>query len=397
MKVTRVDSFAVRKAPAKGPAYWGKRTWGNAQKTRGADLSAEYPSPFRRRYIYSDTIDTTLVRITTDDGKVGWGEAKAPVAPEAVKIIIDQLLAPIVIGCDPREVTLLWERMYAGMRVRGHDTGFYLEAISGIDIALWDLTAQAAGIPLYQALGGAFRNPVRVYASGIPALPLDASDEEWEDLQRSAKEIKERGFTALKVALGQGIAGDLRSTRLIREAVGSDFILFADAAGVYDVAQALRIGSALQDLNYGFFEMPIAPELLDGYERISKHLKIPLALDSLANRFQVKDFLMRGALGVVQPDVCRAGGVTESRRIAELADTFGAAFAPHVSIGSNIHFTATAHLAAAMPNTLIGEFWCGNNPLGDELSETPLDLQNGYLRAPEAPGLGVIIRADRLA
>jgi L-alanine-DL-glutamate epimerase-like enolase superfamily enzyme len=89
--------------------------------------------------------------------------------------------------------------------------------------------------------------------------------------------------------------------------------------------------------------------------------------------------------------------VTESRRIAELADTFGAAFAPHVGIGSNIHFTATAHLAAAMPNTLIGEFWCGNNPLGDELSETPLDLPNGYLRAPEAPGLGVIIRVDRLA
>jgi D-galactarolactone cycloisomerase len=397
MKVTRVESFAVRKAPAKGPAYWGKRTWGNAQEKRVAELSAEYPSPFRRRYIYSDTIDTALVRITTDDGKVGWGEAKAPVAPEAVKTIIDQLLTPIVIGCDPREVTLLWERMYAGMRVRGHHTGFYLEAISGIDIALWDLTAQAAGIPLYKALGGAFRNPVRVYASGIPALPLDAPDEEWEDLQRSAKEIKERGFTALKVALGQGVAGDLRSTSLIREAVGSDFILFADAAGVYDVAQALRIGSALQDLNYGFFEMPIAPELLDGYERISKHLKIPLALDSLANRFQVKDFLMRGALGVVQPDVCRAGGVTESRRIAELADTFGAAFAPHVSIGSNIHFTATAHLAAAMPNTLIGEFWCGNNPLGDELSETPLDLQNGYLRAPDVPGLGVIIRTDGLA
>jgi D-galactarolactone cycloisomerase len=395
MKIVKVESFAVRKQPTTGPAYWGKRTWGASHATR-ATLSTEYPSVHRRRYIYSETIDTTLVRLTADTGQIGWGEAKAPVAPEAVKIIIDQLLAPLVLGSDPRDVTVSWERMYAGMRVRGHDTGFYLEAIAGIDIALWDLLSQSAGVPLYTALGGAFRNPVRIYASGIPALPHEAPPEEWEGLEVAAQEIKAKGFTALKVALGRGIEGDSRSLRVIRKALGDDFILFADAAGVYEVAQALRLGRLLQDLNYGFFEMPIPPEFVDGYARIASQLEIPLALDSLANRFQVKDFLMRGALGVVQPDVCRAGGITECKRIAELADAFGAAYAPHVSIGSNIHFTASAHLAVAMPNTLITEFWCGNNPLGDAISEVPLRPENGYLHAPESPGLGVSIKPEGL-
>jgi D-galactarolactone cycloisomerase len=396
MKIVQVESFAVRKAPATGPAYWGKRTWGGPLQARSQELSSEYPSPFRRKYVYSETLDTTLVCISTDDGLIGWGEAKAPVAPAVTKTIIDELLAPIVVGADPREVTLLWERMYAGMRVRGHDTGFYLEAISGVDIALWDLAGQAAGVPIRTLLGGAFRNPCRVYASGIPALPRHSTAEQWDDLAKGAVGIKSRGFTALKVALGLGIEGDIQSLRTIRSAVGDDFLLFADAAGVYDVGEALRIGRVLEDLNYGFFEMPIPPEWLDGYARLAAALDIPLALDSLANRHQTKDFLVRGALSVVQPDVCRAGGITECRKIAELADTFGASFAPHVSIGSWVHFIASAHLAAAMPNTLITEYWFGDNPLGDDLSEEAVKLENGFLHAPQKPGLGVKIRRDQL-
>jgi D-galactarolactone cycloisomerase len=396
MKIIAVESFAVRKPPSKGPAYWGKRTWGDSAERKNPEISAEYPSPVRRKYIYSETIDTTIVRVTTDEGSVGWGEAKAPVAPEVTKAIIDHLLAPVVVGADPRDVVLLWERMYAGMRVRGHDTGFYLEAISGIDIALWDLAGQAARIPIHTLLGGSFRNPCRVYASGIPALPRDANEQQREELANDARAIKSQGFSALKVALGRGVEGDIESLRIIRSAVGDEFLLFADAAGVYDVGQALRIGRVLEDLNYGFFEMPIAPEWVEGYARLSQELDIPLALDSLANRYQTKDFLIRGALGVVQPDVCRAGGVTECRKIAELADTFGAAFAPHVSIGSSVHFIASAHLAAAMPNTLIAEYWFGDNPLRDELSEEPLRLENGSLHVPLTPGLGVRIRSEAL-
>lgn len=394
MKIDRVETFAIRAKPIDKKGYWGARAWGSAAETR--HISAEYPPKQRRTFIYSDRIETVIVRITTDGGLVGWGEAKAPVAATSTKSIIDTLLTPVLIGADPRDITLLWERMYAGMRVRGHQAGFYLEAISGIDIALWDIAGKAAGQPIHQLLGGAFRNPVRVYASGLPALAGNAPDAAYEELARDAQALQARGFTALKMALGRDIAGDIRSARVVRDAVGADFDLFADAAGSYDAAQAIRIGKALEDLDFGFFEMPIPPEDKQGYTRIAAHLSIPIALDSLMTRFETLDFLRRDALQLVQPDACRAGGITECRRIAELADSFGVAFAPHVSIGSMIAFAASAHLAAAMPNAMTCEYWIGDNPLGERVLKTPLDLHDGRLRAPDAPGLGIDILEDAL-
>jgi D-arabinonate dehydratase/D-galactarolactone cycloisomerase len=389
LKIIKVETFAIQARPIDTRAYWGSRTWG--VESRSPELSTEYPVPLRRRYIYSRTIDTVIVKLTTDDGLVGWGEAKAPVAPQVTRQIIDLLLRDIVLGADPREVSVLWERMYAGMRVRGHRAGFYLEAISGVDIALWDLCGKAAGLPVYQLLGGCFRNPVRVYASGLPALCCDARDEEFDMLAQEARHIKQAGFTGLKMALGRGIRGDLRSIRTVRDILGADFLIYADAAGVYDRAQAMRLGLALQELDCAWFEMPIAPEDVAGYGALAKALAIPIALDSLSSRYEVAEFIRAGGLDVVLPDVCRAGGITECRRIAELADAFGLAFAPHVSIGSAIHFAASAHLATAMPNTLTSEYWIGDNPIGNAILKEPLRLENGYLHTPTNPGIGIEI------
>lgn len=396
MKIKRVEAFAVQAEPA-DKEYWGSRTWGHESGSRRAEISSEYPAPQRRRFVYSRTIDTCLVRLTTDDGLVGYGEAKAPVAPQVAREIVERLLAPIVVGADARDVTVIWERMYAGMRVRGHQAGFYLEAMSGVDIALWDLAGKASNTPVHQLLGGSFRNPVRVYASGIPALGVEADDGQLAALAEEAAALQSAGYTGVKMALGKGVAGDLRSVRAVRERVGPDFIIYTDAAGVYDRAQALRLGKELEELNCGWFEMPIPPEDVDGYAKLAEALAIPVALDSLMTRFETLEFLRRGGLDVVQPDVCRAGGITECRRIAELADSFGAAFAPHVSIGSVVHFAASAHLASAMPNTLTSEYWIGNNPLGDALLEEPLRLEGGYLHTPVAPGLGVDFKRDALA
>jgi L-alanine-DL-glutamate epimerase-like enolase superfamily enzyme len=396
MKIASIEAFAIQKKPVDSKPYWGSRAWGSQESARQREISSEYPTPWRRRYIYSPTIDTVVVRITTDDGLTGYGEAKAPVAPAVAKTIIDELLAPIVLGQDPRDHLLLWERMYAGMRVRGHRAGFYLEAISGIDIALWDLAGRAAGLPIYQLLGGSFRNPVRVYASGLPALPAAAPQEAWDELAAEAEAIRGRGFTGLKMALGRGLEGDLRSVRLLRERLGDDFILYTDAAGVYDRAQAMRLGRELQDLGAGWLEMPTFPEDVEGYVELAKALDLPIALDSLTSRFEARELIRLGGIDVVQPDVCRAGGITECRRIAELADNFGLAYAPHVSIGSAIHFAATAHLASAMPNTLTSEYWIGDNPIGDRILETPLRLDSGYLETPSGPGLGIAIRENVL-
>ena len=397
MKITKVEAFALQAPPTDPKAYWGSRAWGKTVATRFSEVSREYPSPYRRTFIYSKTIDTVLVKITTDDGYTGYGEAKAPVAPQVTRQIVELLLKEILIGADPRDTTLLWERMFAGMRVRGHRTGFYMEAISGVDIALWDLAGKAAGVPVYQLMGGSFRNPVRIYASGLPALDATAPDEAFAKLADEAEEIRTSGHTAVKMALGKGLIGDVRSVRTVRERLGPRFVIYADAAGVYDRAQALRLGKELEDLDVAFYEMPIFPEDIDGYVELARELKMPLALDSLTSRFEARELIVRGGIRIVQPDVCRAGGITECKRIAELADVFGLAFAPHVSIGSAVHFAASAHMGSAMPNTMTCEYWIGDNPLGNAILKEPLQVENGYMHTPTGSGLGIEIREEALA
>jgi D-galactarolactone cycloisomerase len=391
MRVEKIETFAIQAKWVDDKAYWGSRAWGREPGGQAREISTEYPVPLRRRFVYSPTMDTVIVKLTSDDGLVGYGEAKAPVAPQATKQIIDLLLADIVLNSDPREVTVLWERMYASMRVRGHRAGFFTEAISGVDIALWDLLGKATGLPLYQLMGGAFRHSVRVYASGLPALGAQAPDADFVRLGDDAEALRAQGYTGLKMAIGKGVQGDLRSVRTVRERLGDEFLIYVDAAGVYDKAQALRIGKGLEDLGVGWFEMPIFPEDVEGYVELAKSLTIPIALDSLTSRYEAGEFIRRGGLDVVQPDVCRAGGVTECRRIAELADAFGLAFAPHVSIGSAIHIAATAHLASAMPNTVISEYWIGENPLGNAILREPVVLKDGYLQTPKGAGLGIDI------
>jgi L-alanine-DL-glutamate epimerase-like enolase superfamily enzyme len=396
MKIIKVESFAIQAPPQNSETYWGSRAWGSETGNLSMPISAEYPTPQRRRYIYSQTIDTVVVRLTTEDGIVGFGESKAPVAPQATKFILDTLLAPIVLGADPYDMTVIWERMYAGMRVRGHSAGFYLEAMSGIDIALWDIVGKKSGEPIAKLLGGIFRNPIRIYASGLPTLPIAASDAALENLCIEAESLRDLGYQGIKLALGRDIDGDLRCARLLRERLGPSFLLYGDAAGVYDRTQAMRVGKELESLDFGFFEMPIPPEDREGYAELARALAIPIALDSLMTRYETLDFLRRGGLDIVQPDVCRAGGITECRRIAELADVFGASFQPHISIGSAIHFAASAHLAASMPNTLTCEYWIGNNPLGNAVLETPIKVCDGYIYAPLDPGLGIHLREDAL-
>ena len=396
MKIVRVEAFPLQAKPTDSRPYWGSRAWGSERAAGQTELSTEYPVPLRRRFIYSQTIDTVIVRIETDGGLVGWGEAKAPVAPQATAKIVELLLAPIVMGADPRETLVLWERMYAGMRVRGHRAGFYLEAIAGVDIALWDLAGQAAGAPISTLLGGKIRESIRVYASGIPSLPLEAPDEAIAALADEARSLAQAGYTGVKMAIGRGVEGDLRAIRAIRDAMGDRFAIYADAAGVYSRADAMRLGRALEELGVGFFEMPIPPEDVEGYAELAQGLTIPIALDSIMSRHETVELIRNRAIDIVQPDVCRAGGITECRRIAELADCFGLAFQPHVSIGSQVHVAASAHLAMAMPNSIVCEYWIGENPLGAAVVERAVELRDGYLFAPAEPGLGLQIRPEAL-
>jgi D-galactarolactone cycloisomerase len=381
----------VLKAPPR-QTYWGNATWGQTRTLAARrPLSLDYPPQARRRYIYAETLDCVLVRLETDSGCVGWGEAKAPVGAEATARIVQDLLAPLIVGQNPLEVRRHWERMYSAMRVRGHSTGFWLEAIAGVDIGLWDLTGHLLDQPVHVLLGGAFRDRLRVYASGLPGLYDGSDDAVLERLADLARGYVERGFLAIKMALGQGIENDVRAVEAVRDAIGDDVDLFVDAAGVYEPQQAIRLGRHLERLNVGWFEMPIPTDNLPGYIQVAQALDVPIALDALANRFQARDYVGGGGLDVIQPDVCRAGGITESLKMGEVADLYGAACAPHVSIGSGIQFAATLQLGLALPNLLIAEHnMVEGNPLGEPLLKAPMPQpQDGYLAAPTGPGLGV--------
>ncbi len=370
MKVVKVEAFAVEAAQA--GEYWGAQAW--QAKPDAAQA--------RRRFIYSGSVQTVLVRVETGDGVVGWGESKAPVGAVVTAKLVEELLAPIALGTRVDEITLTWDRMYTGMRVRGHDAGFWLEALSGVDIALWDAWARTLDRPLHTLLGGRYRDTVKVYASGIPAgLGVEAAHER-------ARHYAERGFTATKVAIGNDPKTDVAVVEAVCDVFGE---VYADAAGTYDLPQALAVGRELTRLGVGFFEMPIAPEHVDGYATLASKLDIPLALDSLPNRYRALEFLKRGALHVVQPDVCRAGGITELMRIAALADAFGAQATPHVSIGSAVHFAASLQCAAAIPNLSVMEHWAGENPLGAPVATGHDEPLQGRRTVSHAPGLGITV------
>jgi D-galactarolactone cycloisomerase len=274
--------------------------------TSGAGLAArlDHASPVRSgRYQ-----QTTLVRVTTDQGIVGWGECHAPAAPAAHRTVITDLLGPVVIGQDARNVEALWERMYSTQRLRGYATGFFMEAIAGVDIALWDALGKYADLPVYQLLGGRYRNSIPTY-TGVGGATVD-------ELAESARRAIDAGFPAVKLGLSKGHGTrDLDRVAAASEAVQQKGQVLVDSLGGYKVSEALAVGRRLDAMgNIGWWEDPLMPEDVDGYAALTSRLDLPICLgEEISNRFQFRDMASRGAMNITNPDVCRSGGITESR------------------------------------------------------------------------------------
>jgi L-alanine-DL-glutamate epimerase-like enolase superfamily enzyme len=278
VRIASVEAFALRVRDPAARAYWGSQAWASGPDDGPRTDPEGYPPRWRMRASYSDTLNTVIVRITADTGHVGYGEAKAPVAPEATREIVRDLLAPVVVGADPLDIDVLWERMYGTMRLRGHTSGFLLEAISGVDLALWDLAGKTLGAPVCKLLGGAYRDRIPVYASGLPGLKRADDRTARDALQQAARALTAAGFRAIKLAIGFGVEIDAETVRVVREAVGADIRLLADAAGNYDVASAGRLGRVLQDLGVGWLEAPLPPEHVDGHAELARQCQVPDAL-----------------------------------------------------------------------------------------------------------------------
>lgn len=340
---------------------------------------------------YPPQAQTCLVKLTADDGTVGWGEAHAPLGPRATKAVVEDVLGPILLGADPLAIDLLWERMYGSMRLRGHSTGYQLEAISGVDIALWDLAGKLLGVPIYRLLGGPYRVELPAYASGIPGATI-------AERVAAARGFIDAGYTAMKLSIGRGdIDSDLATAAAVAAAIQGEANLLIDAHGAYTAENALYVGRRLQDLGVYWLEDPLTPEDVAGYVHLTAALEMAIAAgETECNRWQFAERLARRAVDVILPDICRAGGISEGRRIATVASLHATKWAAHVSMGSSVHVAAAAHLAAASANFLIFEFSSTPNPIGEGLLTAPLHPEGGFLRVPDGPGLGIAFDEERL-
>jgi D-galactarolactone cycloisomerase len=340
---------------------------------------------------YPPQAQTCLVKLTTADGTVGWGEGHAPLGPRATCAVVEDVLAPLLLGQDALAIERHWERMYGSMRLRGHSRGFQLEAMAAVDIALWDLAGKLLDQPVYRLLGGPFRTALPCYASGVPGATVEAR-------VAAALGFVDLGYTAVKASIGRGdIDTDVAGVAALAEALRGRADLLVDAHGAYAADTALHVGRRLEKLGVYWLEDPLPPEDVEGYVHLAAALDMAVAAgESECTRWQFEERLRRRALDVILPDICRAGGISEGRRIATVASLHNARWAAHVSMGTSVHVAAAAHLAAASANCLILEFSSTPNPIGEDLLTRPLHPVGGALQLPDGPGLGIDFDEDRL-
>ncbi|WLI76437.1 mandelate racemase/muconate lactonizing enzyme family protein [Kosakonia sp. H02] len=378
MKISHIDCFPLKITPQQ--VYLG----GEAQEN-----DADYYYRPEYRCVYSRKMETCLVKITTDSGHVGWGEALAPVVPQVIAELITQLFAPLLKGQSPFASQVLNSRMYDAMRDRGHITGYHIDALAAVDIALWDLKGQILDQPVYQLLGGAYREQVPCYVSGLPEPDLPARC-------ALAKRWQEKGFNAVKLALGYGVREDIANVQAIRETLGDEAKIFLDAHWNYSVAQAADLANALHPFGLGFLEAPLLPEDIAGHRELRAKSPLPIALgETERTRYQFKPFIEQRAVDIVQPDVGRTG-ITELMHIASLAETWNLQVAPHLSVGLGPCIAASIHVAAAIPNLFMLEYQPPVFAIANQLLTTPLVCEQGHYALPHAPGLGIEINEEKV-
>lgn len=349
-------------------------------------LSAEPSEPIRWSGGELKTVHAALIVVSTDEGVTGLGETYAGIfAPKAVRGIVEAL-EPLVVGEDPTEVARLYQKLYSKTLFWAR-TGAGLSTIGAIETALWDILGKVRGEPVWKLLGGAIHDRLPLYASGGLEKPLEETVEEMKGYRRD-------GLRAVKVRIGMGWEQDLRKLEAVREALGPGMDLMVDAVQGHNpepwtAAQAIRIGKELERFGLRWLEEPCAATDYRGYARVRSVVNIPISGgESSTSIFEFRNFFEAGSLDIAQPDTAHSGGIQECRKIAALAQSYGVEVAFH-SWSSSVVIAPNYHLAFTIPNTSILEYPTWGYPLRDELFTEPLEIRDGYLYPPRAPGLGV--------
>ncbi|GLY87987.1 D-galactarolactone cycloisomerase [Actinoallomurus iriomotensis] len=330
----------------------------------------------------------TLVKITGSDGTVGVGECYGLPSPEVTAQVVHHVLTPLLLDQDVFATAAIWERLYQGQAAGGHTRGFYLEAMAGVDIALWDLKGKLLGQPVHRLLGGPVRERIGCYASPV-ALHDDPSES-----ARQAADFRDQGFRALKVKIGRGARTDGAHLRAVRDEVGDDVDILVDANCAYTLDVATEVGRVLRDNGVAWFEEPLAVDDLAGLAELRRRTGLTIVNgETNFTRYDLRECLLHGAIDVYMPNIARSGGFTEVQRIAAMASAFHVDIAPH-GVGSGVSLMAALHLCAATPNLRTYEYNRLPNSLREAILRTPPQFVDGELVVPDAPGLGVELDED---
>jgi L-alanine-DL-glutamate epimerase-like enolase superfamily enzyme len=339
------------------------------------------------RTIYPSTDMTLLVKVTGESGKVGWGECYGIVAPEATKAIIDDVLGPVIIGRDPGDAAVIHEDLYDLMRVRGFFGGFYLDAMAGVDIALWDLAGKNLGVPVSTLLGGRRHETIRAYVSGLPKATL----QERCDL---AVRWVGKGFKGIKFAAVVSEEDIVKEMAALREAVGPDIDLMVDLHWKFEAGEAIRIIRRLEPFNLHFAEAPVQPENLEGQIRVAGAIAVPLALgEELRTVYEYRPRFEARAMSIVQPEMGHTG-ITEFVRIGQMAHAFHVNVMPHASISVGIFMAASLQAASTLQNLPYHEYQHSIFDRNLAFTEGNMAATGGHYLVPTGAGIGVEPKED---
>jgi len=345
-----------------------------------------------------------LVEIETDTGLVGLGEAGSAGGPLAsTQVVVEQELKPLLLGEDPLLIEYLWQKMFQRTRQHGR-RGILMHAISGIDIALWDLAGKTAHLPLYRLLG-AYRDKVEAYASG----GFYQEGKDITALMEEAGSYVSQGYRAMKMKIGRNpstqtnlremlamhdqcvvsLEEDLARVEAVRRVLGREAKLMVDINCAWSPALAIQMGRALEPQNLYWIEEPVATDDIKGSAEVARALGTAIAgYETEVGAYGFRELITQRAVDIIQPDIAWAGGFTECRRIAAFAHVHNMMVAPH-AFSSAITLVASLHLLASLPNGLLLEFDQNPNALRTDLLHEPIKAEDGFVKVPEWPGLGV--------
>ncbi len=371
--VTAIELFPLR-IPRDEP-YLGPLEESNRPNEKG------YIVRPGNRTVYPVFDQTLLVKVVASDGTVGWGECFGVVAPQIAKTVLEELLIPFVIGRSPHDVERIYEDLYDLQRVRGHFGGYALDAIAGLDMALWDMRGKLLNQPVWQLLGGKRHERLPVYVSGLPGGTK-------EERAALGKRWIDRGFSALKFAAVVADEGEVAEIEAIRREVGPAPKILADLHWRYTALEAVQLIERLCEFDLYLAEAPVAPEDLAGQAQVARSVKTRIGLGEewrtvheYLPRFQAR------CMDVIQPEMAHMG-ITGFRRICELAQAFHCQVMPHATINIGIAQAASLHVAATLANFAMHEYQHTIFDRNRQYIRSTMDCQDGYFSLPEGTGLG---------